>query len=144
MTKGRPAAAGAVAIHTFAVNCAAAESRVRHMRRITQTNLRRWGLAALSDVATLAVSELVTNAVQHGGGGSVALRIGHHPAELLIEVTDEGRMLPVLREADENGEHGRGLSLIAGMAKEWGVSDDGGTKWCSLALPKTPGGRSEP
>lgn len=135
MTRGRPAAAGAVPVHTLAVQCGPAESRVRHMRRVTRTNLHHWGLAALSDTATLAVSGLVTNAIRHGGGGPVVLRVEHHSCELLIEVRDEGRTDPVLRVSDENDEGGRGLPLIAHMAKEWGVSIDGGTKWCSLALP---------
>ncbi|MFD5558695.1 ATP-binding protein [Streptomyces sp. NPDC127068] len=133
--------AGAGAIHSFAVQCASAEQRVRHMRRITRAQLCRWGLTALADSAVLVVSELVTNAILYGGGGSVALRVEHRPDELLIEVTDEGQVVPVPRVAEREDESGRGLLLIACVAEAWGVSDDGGTKWCSLALPQTFQGR---
>ncbi|MEU3597152.1 hypothetical protein ABZ714_00210 [Streptomyces sp. NPDC006798] len=46
-------------------------------------------------------------------------------------------LVPSLGEADEIGENGCGLPLIASMAKAWGVSAGGGTKWCSLAFPET-------
>ncbi|MGW1279604.1 ATP-binding protein [Streptomyces tsukubensis] len=135
MTKGPPATAGANAIHSFTVRCASAESRVRHMRRVTRAKLSRWGLAAVSEAATLVVSELVTNAIRHAGGYSVSLRVEHHKHELLIEVTDEGSMAPVVREAGAEDESGRGLLLVCGVAETWGVSDRGRTKWCTLALP---------
>ncbi|MFI1866434.1 ATP-binding protein [Streptomyces jumonjinensis] len=121
-------------VQAFEVDFEPDVSRVQHMRRITKANLRHWKLAAVMVEALLIVSELVTNAIQHGDG-PVRLRVEHHAHELRIEVTDGSPTMPVLREAGDDDESGRGLVLVAAMAEEWGVSGDGETIWCSLALP---------
>lgn len=112
-----------------------ADRRVGQMRRITSAYLHLWDLTALRDTATLAVSELVTNAVRHGHGKPVGLRVTSSADELRIEVTDGNPTPARLREAGEGAENGRGLLLIAAFAKEWGVSPDGRMTWCSLAIP---------
>ncbi|WP_256255799.1 ATP-binding protein [Streptomyces sp. MUSC 14] len=104
------------------------------MRRITSAHLRLWDLSTLSEAATLAVSELVTNAVRHGQGCSVGLRVMSSEGELRIEVTDGNPTAAQLRESGETAENGRGLLLVAALAKEWGVSPDGTMTWCSLAI----------
>ncbi|MFF8022255.1 ATP-binding protein [Streptomyces sp. NPDC007896] len=111
------------------------ECRVGQMRRITRAQLRHWDLAMLTDAATLVVSELVTNAIKHGKGQPVQLRVRHSAYELRIEVTDGTPTPARLRSASVADENGRGLLLVAALAKEWGVSRDGKTTWCSLAIP---------
>lgn len=81
----------------------------------------------------LVASELATNAVRHtesgrGGRFSVAVRVRFD--RVRVSVTDAGaRHRPVLysdapdREQDVNG---RGLFLVAALAKEWGVDDVSG------------------
>ncbi|MFE7129348.1 ATP-binding protein [Streptomyces sp. NPDC057638] len=135
MTRGLPTAAPAV--HAFTVAFAPHESRVRYMRRITRACLRYWDLAPLAPDATLMVSELVTNAIRHGDGRAVRLRVEHHTTELRIAVTDGTSTLPTLHDARDDDEHGRGLYLVAAIADAWGVSSDAGTTWCSLALSAT-------
>ncbi|MDW4907809.1 ATP-binding protein [Streptomyces sp. ADMS] len=120
----------------FEVDFLPADFRVGQMRRITSAHLRLWDLTALCDTATLAVSELVTNAVRHGQGNPVGLRVTSSDGELRIEVTDGNPTPARLREAGEAAENGRGLLLIAALAKEWGVSYDGRMTWCSLAIPE--------
>lgn len=110
--------------------------RVGQMRRITAAHLRLWGLTALCDTAMLVVSELVTNAVRHGRGNPVGFRVISSDGELRIEVTDGNSAPARLRNAGEAAENGRGLVLIAALAKEWGVSPDGRMTWCSLAIPE--------
>ncbi|MEV0478676.1 ATP-binding protein [Streptomyces prunicolor] len=112
-----------------------AERRIGQMRRITRAQLRHWDLAMLTDAATLVVSELVTNAIKHGKGHPVGLRVRHSAYELRIEVTDGTPTPARLRSADVTDENGRGLLLVAALAKEWGVSTDGTMTWCSLAIP---------
>ncbi|MEU1905400.1 ATP-binding protein [Streptomyces hygroscopicus] len=57
--------------------------RVAHIRRITSAYMRFWGVpTSPADDVVLAVSELVTNAVEHGRG-DVDLRVRH---------TGEGRL----------------------------------------------------
>ncbi|WP_228388893.1 ATP-binding protein [Streptomyces jumonjinensis] len=132
MTRGLPTATPPV--HAFAVAFQPDGSRVRHMRRITRASLRHWKLASVMAEALLVVSELVTNAVQHGDG-TVQLRVEHHVCELRIAVTDNSPQMPVLREASDDDEGGRGLLLVDAIAEKWGTTGDGRTVWCSLALP---------
>ncbi|MDH6499522.1 anti-sigma regulatory factor (Ser/Thr protein kinase) [Streptomyces sp. SAI-149] len=123
------------AIRDFEVAFAPADAHVRLMRRITLAHLRLWGLTALNDTVTLAVSELVTNAVRHCHGSEIGLRIVSSAEELRIEVTDGNPTPAQRREVDAEAENGRGLWLVAALAKEWGVSSDGTMTWCCLALP---------
>ncbi|WP_255115193.1 ATP-binding protein [Streptomyces sudanensis] len=114
---------------------APSDHRVGHMRRITASHLRHHGCAALIDDAVLVVSELVTNAIRHGRG-EVGLKVTVLTGELLIEVGDRSTAPARLRTAGDDDEDGRGLLLVTALARTWGVSDDGTTTWCTLALPE--------
>jgi anti-sigma regulatory factor (Ser/Thr protein kinase) len=102
-------------------------------RVIVRAGLRYWGWPGLVESAELLVTELVTNALAHGSG-DVGLRVYLTDTHLLIEVRDGSHELPVLRKAALDDEDGRGLFLVAAVADAWGVSSDGMTTWCSLAL----------
>ncbi|GGY12828.1 ATP-binding protein [Streptomyces djakartensis] len=130
-----PAGSAQAAIRDFEVTFAPADERVWHMRRITAAHLRHWDLTALSDTAILAVSELVTNAVRHCRGEAIAVRVVILAEELRIEVTDGNPAPARRRKVGLDAESGRGLLLVATLAKEWGVSPDGTMTWCSLAIP---------
>ena len=93
--------------------------------------------ARLEDDALVVVSELVTNAIRHGGAGAATDEIGVHAAMLdavlRVEVTDPG-------PGFEPGGHGPrpdggyGLHLLDRLAIQWGVT--GGepvTVWAELA-----------
>ncbi|WP_030252984.1 ATP-binding protein [Streptomyces violens] len=110
--------------------------RVAHMRRVTAAHLRYWDLDALVDSATVIVSELVTNAIQHGlGQQPIGLRVTRSAHELRIEVTDGTPQPARVRRANDDDEHGRGLPLVAGLADGWGVSRDGAMTWATFVLP---------
>ncbi|MET2717787.1 SpoIIE family protein phosphatase [Streptomyces harbinensis] len=116
---------------------AAAPEEAGRARRLVREQLRRWGLAAVADTAVLLVSELVTNAVRHARTGSVELRLVRSDA-LLCEVADDGHDLPVLLDARETDEAGRGLTVVSRLASGWGSSrtDRGKAVWCELPLPR--------
>ncbi|MFD4554868.1 ATP-binding protein [Streptomyces sp. NPDC058469] len=120
---------------SFKVDFIPAEIRAAQMRQITRDHLSQWDLITLTDDATLVVSELVTNAVKHGKGRPVGLRVRRFADELRIEVTDGTPTPARLRSAGVADENGRGLLLVAAVAQEWGVSPDGTMTWCSLAIP---------
>jgi anti-sigma regulatory factor (Ser/Thr protein kinase) len=120
----------------FEVDFLPAEHRIGQMRRITSAQLRHWDLTTLTDDATLAVSELVTNAIKHSKGQPVGLRVRRSAYELRIEVTDGTAAPARLRSAGVADENGRGLFLVAALAKEWGVSKDGKTTWCVFRIPE--------
>ncbi|MEU6732780.1 ATP-binding protein [Streptomyces physcomitrii] len=122
-------------VRGFDVSFPSLESRVADARRLAESYLRLWDLSPLVDEVVLVVSELVTNAVRYGNGRPVELRVYVSDGALVIEVRDGSPLPARLRLVDEEAESGRGLFLVAALAREWGVSPDGKTTWCSLELP---------
>ncbi|MGW4102711.1 ATP-binding protein [Streptomyces sp. NPDC004976] len=94
---------------------AAHERGVRVARRFTAAVLARWGIhGEESDAAVLIVSELTTNAVQHGGCDlTVALALVD--GTLRIDVTDHGGPDP-RPKPPEPDECGRGLGIVGHLA----------------------------
>lgn len=92
------------------------------------------------DDAVLVVSELATNAVRHSlsgaAGGWFLVVVGFGDDLVRIEVVDQGgERVPHLCDVTSQEEGGRGLVLIAGCAKDWGVKNwpDGRSVWADLA-----------
>ncbi|MFI7415346.1 ATP-binding protein [Streptomyces sp. NPDC049627] len=110
----------------------------RRLRRIARASLSHWGRADLIETVDLLLTELATNALRHGSGLDVGVRISMQDDHLKIEVNDGSSALPELRNAEHDDEGGRGLFLVDALAKDWGVSLDGTTTWCTLPLTKGP------
>ncbi|MER5439138.1 ATP-binding protein [Streptomyces sp. NPDC002790] len=114
--------------------------RVAAMRRLTRHRLVSCGLACVADDATLVVSELITNAINHSGGQRVSLTLGVRDGVLRIRVHDgvADSWLTTMRNPIDDDENGRGLAVVRGIARSregtWGVSDGGATTWCELNL----------
>ena len=72
------------------------------------------------DTVLLCVSELVSNAVEHGEP-PVVLRVGGVPDGILLEVLDGGGGSPVQQDPEPEASGGRGLLLVDGLASRWGV-----------------------
>ncbi|MFE2289854.1 ATP-binding protein [Streptomyces sp. NPDC059452] len=106
---------------------------VSETRRTTAAFLRRAPLPEplVSDVV-LAVSELVTNAIVHGGG-DVCLRVSVDSQEVRVSVSDQSPERAVLVHAEDDRESGRGVLLVAAFAQAWGSS--GAETWCSFRHP---------
>ncbi|MDF1605671.1 ATP-binding protein [Nocardioides sp. YIM 152315] len=86
--------------------------------------------------AELLATELVSNAVEHGGGSSY-LDAVVGPDAVRLEVTDPNPALPTPSPSlDDLDERGRGLLLIAALASRWGAErhPPGKTVWCEIAL----------
>lgn len=114
------------------------------LRRLGRAKLRHWGLGTFADSVGLLLTELVTNALRHGEGPEVGVRLYRTGSHIWIEVTDGSPKRPVLRAAGPNDENGRGLYLVDGIADAWGVSDDGALTWCTLPLFQGPGDALQP
>ncbi|MGW3354899.1 SpoIIE family protein phosphatase [Streptomyces bungoensis] len=113
-----------------------AEAReVRRARRLVRDRLLEWGLPQAVETARLLVSEVVTNAVQHGTGGRIGLRLVRTDA-LLFEVTDDEPALPAMLSTGPYDESGRGLRVVSRLAREWGASASGHRKtvWFEQAV----------
>jgi PAS domain S-box-containing protein len=85
--------------------------------------------------ATLATSELVTNAFLHGQA-PVELRMRIEGSDVLIEVRDRATYQPRKLRPDEDDEHGRGLQIVAALAARWGTrpTESGKAVWCLLSV----------
>jgi anti-sigma regulatory factor (Ser/Thr protein kinase) len=118
---------------------------VKTARDFTGRVLRAWGLADLTDVAELVISELVTNALRHGLEPGRAITeecpvrlqlLGQNP-HLMCMVTDPGTGIPVLREPGPCAETGRGLNVVECCSVRWGwdLLDGGGKVVWALLHP---------
>jgi anti-sigma regulatory factor (Ser/Thr protein kinase) len=112
--------------------------RVRQMRRLARARLGYCGLSCMAPDVELIVSELVTNAIEHNHGASVSMSLRLAKGTVRIEVSDGSPCRPQKRRPTDDDEGGRGLLLVAGLADDWGVSDDGTTTWCTLSLTEGP------
>ncbi|HEX6714736.1 MAG TPA: ATP-binding protein [Thermoleophilaceae bacterium] len=83
----------------------------------------------------LAVTEVVSNAVRHGGGESIRLAVTPKDGYMCVQVTDAGPGLvpsPGALEADDDG--GFGLFIVEQLTRRWGVTrEDSRTRvWFEL------------
>lgn len=95
---------------------------------------------AATDDAVTCLSELATNAVLHSNsrlpGGSFSVQASRsHLGLVRVEITDQGG--PWAPAVIPDGQHGRGLLIVAGLATGWGITgqDDGRTAWFEVDCP---------
>lgn len=103
-------------------------------------HLRGWGFleSGWLDAAAVVVSELVTNAVQHGKVALVTVEVNAIAAAVLLSVADDSDAVPRPRAPDDRG--GRGLMLIEALSSRWHVQDRDSGKYVHVEL-KPYGGR---
>lgn len=78
---------------------------------------------SLLEPAVLLVSEMVTNAVLHGGPPLV-VEVDCDEVSLQVRVRDGGAGLPLARTAADDDEGGRGMALLSLLSHDWGVEPD--------------------
>ena len=89
--------------------------------------------------AKLIISELVTNAVLHGGrdAGRVTVVVGrdtqHDRIRLEVSQTKHSGFHYLDQEPGHLGPTGRGLMIVDAIAAEWGIDDETGSVWVVLA-----------
>ncbi len=94
---------------------------------------------AAVESAKLIVSELVTNAVIHGGrnAGRVAVAVGLDAKRDRITLEVSQPKHAGFRYSDRNPGHleptGRGLMIVDSIATDWGIDDTNGSVWVILA-----------
>ena len=116
------------------------------VRRQLGADLANAGLppAVIGD-ATLVVSELVGNAVRYAAplpGGVLEVSWTVDPDCVRLQVSDGGgRSVPVRHDAGPEDVRGRGLAIVAALARDWGVelgrNGDGPTSTVWVELPIT-------
>jgi two-component sensor histidine kinase len=99
--------------------------------------------AMVRDDVLLMVSELVTNAVEHGcrPGEPILLNVSIARRLLRVDVTDRTVAPPVLRRVSADRIDGRGLWIVEQLADRWGVdvTDIGKSVWFEMRLGPTAG-----
>jgi anti-sigma regulatory factor (Ser/Thr protein kinase) len=101
-------------------------------------NVARWLDRESEKALALLVSELVNNAVRHGGAGDselIELELSATANGVGVAVSDPGPgFAPMRREAPLDEPGGWGLVLVDQMSERWGVVHDGRTHvWFELA-----------
>jgi two-component sensor histidine kinase len=94
-------------------------------------------LGSLRQPVRLLVSELVTNAVKHGGGGpsqAVQVRLDCSDELVRVVVTDDGPGFdPGPRRRIDPIHDGFGLALVDQLTDRWGVEvDRGAREWFEI------------
>jgi GAF domain-containing protein len=102
-------------------------------RRFVLDALTEWNLPDLADDAVLAASELVTNAVLHGGP-PVELRLATVPGGVRVEARDGSRVSPVRPLPTADTMTGRGIALVEAVSARWGIDQlpEGKAVWCEV------------
>jgi anti-sigma regulatory factor (Ser/Thr protein kinase) len=114
----------------------------REARRFVAARLAEAGYGD-PDTALVIVSELATNVVVHGGGGTVRVTVRVTPGEWAqIEVRDDmaapGQPLALPSvPPPADSEHGRGLLIVAALAAMSGT-DGRGMTWARLPWIAAP------
>lgn len=112
------------------------DAHPRHVETARRVTADVLGEAGVRDrdaigIVQLLVSEIVTNAIVHGHADSVSMRLScDDRAEVLIEVDDHSSGSPEVREAGPEDEGGRGMRLVAHLARDWGRK--GTCTWCTV------------
>jgi anti-sigma regulatory factor (Ser/Thr protein kinase) len=108
-----------------------------------------WALTPLSEPVEQVVSELVTNSVTAARTmpqtPPVRLWLLTDKRQVLILVWDACPQLPVLTQADEYAESGRGLFLVAMFSDRWGAyptPQTGGKVVWAVCGTNAPGNQS--
>lgn len=97
-------------------------SHAGRARRLITAQLAAWQInGETGDVTVLLVSELVTNAMRHGGD-PIRLIADTTASGLRVEVYDgNGDVFPAIRDVRLDAPGGRGLRLVDALADRWGA-----------------------
>ncbi|AQS68558.1 ATP-binding protein [Streptomyces pactum] len=92
-------------------------------RRLVRTALAAWGLEDQIDDAVVVITELVSNAVDHGRLTSIRVVVSR-PTEdwVRLAVVDRSMAVPLMRtDTNDDRIRGRGLLLVDRLTERWGT-----------------------
>lgn len=106
-------------------------------RRFLRELLGTWGREPLEEAAALLLTELVANALLHAKS-EVHVTVRLVGDVLRVEVADDSPRQPRRRRYGLDATTGRGLSLVATMARDWGSTPRGPGKVVWFEVDGTP------
>jgi anti-anti-sigma factor len=109
---------------------------VRRARNLATEACSGWDLPHLVGPASLVVSELVSNAIEHAST-MITVQFARRSRYLHIAVRDGSPDEPVLSPPpSESVSRGHGLVLVESVATHWGSlpTEDGKVVWATLAI----------
>ncbi|MFE0440742.1 ATP-binding protein [Streptomyces nigra] len=117
--------------HRVTLSAPAQPKSVGHLRKRASMIFSAWMLTTdETQAAELVISELLTNAVEHGHD-EMTLAVARTGSALEITVADHGRAGHRSR-SDDPEEHGRGLAIVAAIAQDL-IIDRATEGWRALA-----------
>ncbi|MEU7643386.1 ATP-binding protein [Streptomyces huasconensis] len=117
------------------------EESVPLARSLVRSSLSAWGLDYWAGVAELVVSELATNAVKHGAGRWITVRVTRSRDDRVrVSVTDGSLAMPIVKRPSPDSVSGRGLLLVNEMTNGWGtdLSRRAKTVWAEIEVTEAP------
>jgi hypothetical protein len=132
--------------HRESLELNAQETAPRAARRLVARLLPQWSLSQFEVVTSLIATELVTNALVATREAAwaatmppVRLWLCGGPSVVTVLAWDATVDPPMLRDADEDDESGRGLAIVAALSAHWGYyypAEFGGkVTWSIIATP---------
>jgi anti-sigma regulatory factor (Ser/Thr protein kinase) len=123
-------------VTTARISLPAGTMAVPAARRFTSETLRVWGLPERTmEIAELVVSELVGNAVEHGGG-TAELALSLRDDVLRVDVVDHSPDMPVVLSPEPVEDRHRGLLIVSALSAKWGTDLIGAGKSVWAELPR--------
>lgn len=109
-------------------------------RAFAQSTLAAWHLDDGAGYVTLLVSELVTNVAQHSPSGGRLTLLFTPSTHLRVEVEDHSTTAITPRDPRPDEPSGRGLLIVARVARAWGIRDlvGGHVVWFEIDLSRAP------
>ena len=120
-------------MNALSTNLARSPDSIGTARHLVNDHTTTLGSQQRQDAA-LMVSELVTNAVQHGVG-AITLRIEVEPGAVHVEVADDG-IVALAPSPAPGALGGWGLRIVDQLADEWGVLEGSTKVWFRLGQPR--------
>lgn len=108
----------------------------RRARATASRAASAWGIDEDSTADLLVVvNELVSNAVEHARTPSV-LTLDLHASLVLVAVSDESAVPPVVRPHDIRATRGRGMQMVRAVSARWGhrTTGRGKTVWAEVPV----------
>ena len=102
--------------------------------RTARAAVERWlehAAPQARDDARSIVTELVTNAVQHGRP-PIQVKLERKASSYMLEVADGG--IERARRAARFRQPGWGLRIVDAIAESWGTGEDGSRVWCEIPM----------